>query len=88
MSSAQNTTNQKQQHYYENYDRKDVVLKTWMNRVREQASILVTQTIEDFRGMTVAGAKGVIKRAGEQFIGQLAVSLFFLLCFVLAKSCN
>jgi curved DNA-binding protein CbpA len=88
VSSTQRSTDDEQSYYYHHYDIKDVLLKTWMERAREQASILVKQTIEDFRGMTVAGAKGVIKGAGEQFIGQLVVSLFFLLCFVLAKACN
>lgn len=87
MSSTQHATNDKQ-HYYKDYEIKDVVLRTWMERARKQASILVIQTIEDFRGMTAAGAKGIVKGAGEQFIGQLVVGLFFLLCFSLAKACN
>ncbi|WMX17550.1 hypothetical protein [Aureispira sp. CCB-E] len=59
-----------------------------MERARKQAATLVKQTIEDFRGMANAGAKGIVKGAGEQFIAQIIISLLFLLCLGLAKACN
>ena len=86
-SVSQRETGHKK-YYYEYYNIKDTILKTWMERAREQSSILVKQTIEDFRGMTAAGAKGVIKGTVEQFLGQLVASLFFFLCFILTKACN
>lgn len=87
-SSKQNTTNHEQELYYKDYNISDAVLKTWMERARKQAATLVKQTIEDFRGMANAGAKGIVKGAGEQFIAQIIISLLFLLCLGLAKACN
>lgn len=83
-----NTSKTQQQHVYDYYTIKDTILKTWIERAKKQAADLVQQTIKDFRGMTAAGAKGIAKGAGEQFVAQLMVSLIFLIGFMISKACN
>jgi|ERR1035437_953990 curved DNA-binding protein CbpA len=90
----QRQSQQKEKKHYEktyeyaDYNVNDDILKKWMNNAKRQAVELAKQTIEDLKGMVVAGTKAATKEAGGCFIFQIIISAIFLIIFVLAKSCH
>ena len=77
----------KEYQYYD-FEINDDILKKWMNTAKKQAVDLAKQTIEDFKGMTSAGAKGAAKGCFGQFLAQIIIGIVFTLLFLLYKACN
>lgn len=64
---------------YNSYDIQDEVLKRWMNNAKRQAVSLAKETIRDFKGAAMAGAK----RGTETFLKVLAVQLIVALLIII-----
>ena len=77
-----------EEYQYYDFEINDDILKKWMNTAKKQAVDLAKQTIEDFKGMTSAGAKGAAKGCFDQFLAQIIIGIVFTLLFLLYKACN
>ncbi len=84
-SDTQNTANNK--NYYE-HNVQDDILKRWMDNAQRQAESLLKQTIEDFKGMVMAGGQAGLKAAGNQFAVQISIAIIGILIMVISRSCN
>src|SRR5690606_15315054 len=88
-SNKDSSKNQSEKTYeYYEYEINDDILKKWMNTARKQAVDLAKQTVEDFRGMTSASAKGATKGCFHQFLAQIIIGVIFTIIFLLYKACN
>lgn len=73
---------------YSDYKVEDDVLKKWMDNAKKQAVDLAKQTVEDIKGMANVGAKAAVKEAGNMFVAQIFLGIFFFVIFGLLKACN
>jgi curved DNA-binding protein CbpA len=71
-----------------NYKVDDEILNKWMNNAKKQSVDLAKETIEDFKGMTKVGIKAASENIGDQIPSLLIMAVFFLLLFVITRSCN
>lgn len=70
------------------FDIHDEELKRWMNNAQKQSKDLLQQTIEDFKGMVMAGAKAALETGVQTFLIQIALGIFILVILTLVKHCN
>lgn len=73
---------------YQDYNVEDDILKQWIANAKRQAADLAKQTIKEFGGMVVVGAKEGVKAAGQTILIQIVIGIIFLIIFGLSKSCN
>lgn len=73
---------------YSEYSVYDDILKKWMENARKQAVDLAKKTIEDFKGITTAGAKAVANEAVAGIGRDLIGSVILMIIFAIVKSCN
>lgn len=66
----------------------DETLNNWMNNARKQAVDLAKQTIKDFKDITLAGAKGVVEKAGDMFIGYIILAIIIGIISAIVGTCN
>ena len=88
-SNKGSSKNQSKKSYeYYDFEINDDILKKWMNSAKRQAVDLAKQTIEDFKGMASAGAKGAAKGCFNQFLAQIIIGVIFAIIFFLYKACK
>ncbi len=75
-------------HEYEEYIIYNDVLKKWMENARKQAVVLAKKTIEDFKDISIAGAKAVANETVAGISRYIIYSIAALIIFGLFKACN
>jgi curved DNA-binding protein CbpA len=70
------------------FDVDDDILKRWMANAKKQAVELAKQTIEELKGMTIAGVKEGTKVMGTALIAQIVLGIIIFLVVVLTKTCK
>lgn len=73
---------------YSEYSVQDDILNKWMENARKQAVNLAKKTIDDFEGISKAGAKAIASEAVAGIGRYLIVSMIIMIVFGIAKSCN
>ncbi len=76
------------QYEYKEYTVNDDILGKWMENARKQAVGLAKKTIEDFKGISTAGAKAVANEAVAGVGRYIVFSLIILLIVALIRACN
>lgn len=76
------------QYDYSEYTVNDDILKKWMENARRQAVDLAKKTIEDFKGISTAGAKAVANETVAGIGRYLIFSVAIMIIFAIVKSCN
>lgn len=73
---------------YEEYTVNDDILGKWMENARKQAVDLAKKTIEDFKGISTAGAKAVANEAVAGIGRYIVFSIIIILIAALIRACN
>lgn len=76
------------QYEYKEYKVSDDILGKWMENARMQAINLAKKTIEDFKGISSAGAKAVANEAVAGIGRYIVFSLIIFVIFTLIRACN
>lgn len=85
-----NTPNDTENQKFEDTDYKihDEELYRWMNNAKRQSVDLAKKTIEDFKGMVVAGTKAAAKEAIGALIVQIIIGIIISFFFLISRACN
>lgn len=73
---------------YAEYEPNDDILGKWMENARKQAVDLAKKTMEDFKGISTAGAKAVVNEVVAGIGRYVIVSLIIFIIFALIRTCN
>lgn len=86
FNAANNTENQK----FEDtpYRIHDEELDRWMNNAKRQSVDLAKKTIEDFKGMVMAGTKAAAKEAIGALTVQIIFGIIISFFFLISRACN
>jgi curved DNA-binding protein CbpA len=66
----------------------DEELYRWMNNAKRQSVDLAKKTIEDFKGMVVAGTKAAAKEAIGALTVQIIIGIIISFLFLISRACN
>jgi len=70
------------------YRMHDEELGRWMNNAKRQSVELAKKTIEDFKGMVMAGTKAAAKEAIGALTVQIIFGIIISFFFLISRACN
>ncbi|MBW1618159.1 J domain-containing protein [Empedobacter falsenii] len=66
---------------YQGYTVEDDLLEKWINNAKKQASDIVKQSLEDFKGVSIAASKGCLEGVYSLIVFVIIINLLALLIY-------
>jgi len=82
-----NEKEKKRENEYTEYKIYDEILKKWIKNAKHQAVDLAKQTIEDFKGISTAGAKAVAEETTQGILFYIVFNILIFFILTLIQTC-